>query len=151
MQKIYCFFKSLLLWFTRRLFDVDSHSIHGFSIHARRDVHVAAPCERARIGKCFLCIDLLIFETAQNCAGVSAVEVTAPGISRTTKRLSSEAKQARQERSVTWIDTYQEIRPFGFLFAVESETDFVAPGLIERRQKGLKVVRWGSCLDTSWR
>jgi hypothetical protein len=29
MQKIYCFFKSLLLSLTRRLFEIDSHSIHN--------------------------------------------------------------------------------------------------------------------------
>src|SRR6266511_376262 len=42
MQKIYRFFKSLLLWFTKRLFEVDSHSIRSLSIHAAATS--AAPC-----------------------------------------------------------------------------------------------------------
>src|SRR5262245_41432972 len=36
MQKIYCFFKSLLLLFTWRLFEIDSHSIRSFSIRTGR-------------------------------------------------------------------------------------------------------------------
>src|SRR5262249_39591206 len=61
---------------------------------------LAEPCERAGIGKCFLCVDPLIFETAQ-LHRRSRLEVTDPGMRRTTKRLSSEALPTTEPPFIT--------------------------------------------------
>jgi hypothetical protein len=45
--------------------------------------------------------------------------------------------QITPAQSVALINPDRKIRPFGFLVAVESETDFGARGVVERRQKGL--------------